>query len=360
MNSNLRTKNSRKPFSLFKAVLISISNLNRRLIPSCLVFLFVIWGTVPFPGHELWAFEPIPLDENGQPLLTEFVRLQCSPQKVPLSLDTSIIHYESTQSEYQDVSIDLIGAIHFAEESYYQSLNEHFKNYDIVLFEMVIPKNEKFSPQVISTKSEQSTGSSDSSLAEPSSKSSERKSPATQLSLKKIKTPLFFIGDLQLLLGKTLHLTAQLDGIDYSVPNLTHCDLDAETVYAQMFEKGDIQNIANESILHFFKPTDGMIEAVALTLLASKNRTQTLKRFIATEIYQSYSQEELTTEENAIITLRNELVLKKLKEEIQSGKKRIAIFYGAAHIPHFSHSLKKHFHFQAKSQCWLKAWDLSF
>jgi hypothetical protein len=59
----------------------------------------------------------------------------------------------------------------------------------------------------------------------------------------------------------------------------------------------------------------------------------------------------------AIIGERNRHALDVMKKQIESGKKHLAIFYGAAHLPDMEQRLLKQGYKLQKSE-WLKAWDL--
>jgi hypothetical protein len=62
---------------------------------------------------------------------------------------------------------------------------------------------------------------------------------------------------------------------------------------------------------------------------------------------------------STIITERNNVALNKLRDELQAGKKRIAIFYGAGHMPHMEERLIADFGFKRTGERWLTAWDLA-
>jgi hypothetical protein len=55
---------------------------------------------------------------------------------------------------------------------------------------------------------------------------------------------------------------------------------------------------------------------------------------------------------------RNAACMKVLQKEIVKGTKRIAIFYGAAHMPDFEQRLINDFGMQRESEEWFNAWDL--
>ena len=46
-------------------------------------------------------------------------------------------------------------------------------------------------------------------------------------------------------------------------------------------------------------------------------------------------------------------------QQIAAGKKKIAIFYGSAHMPDFESRLLQNFGMQRQSVLWLDAWDLT-
>ncbi len=61
---------------------------------------------------------------------------------------------------------------------------------------------------------------------------------------------------------------------------------------------------------------------------------------------------------NILIADRNEAAMKVFQKELAQGKKKIAIFYGAGHMPDFEKRLRLDFGLEKKSVQWLEAWDL--
>ena len=49
------------------------------------------------------------------------------------------MHFGPRETANGDVQVDLVGAVHVGEKSYYAALNECFKKYDAVLYELVAP-----------------------------------------------------------------------------------------------------------------------------------------------------------------------------------------------------------------------------
>jgi hypothetical protein len=63
-------------------------------------------------------------------------------------------------------------------------------------------------------------------------------------------------------------------------------------------------------------------------------------------------------EGSTLITDRNAAALRVLREQIAKGRRRIAIFYGAAHMADFDRRLRADHGLQPGETVWLEAWDL--
>jgi hypothetical protein len=61
---------------------------------------------------------------------------------------------------------------------------------------------------------------------------------------------------------------------------------------------------------------------------------------------------------STLITDRNAAALRVLRRQIDKGDRRIAIFYGAAHMDDFDRRLREDFALQPRETIWLEAWDL--
>jgi hypothetical protein len=62
--------------------------------------------------------------------------------------------------------------------------------------------------------------------------------------------------------------------------------------------------------------------------------------------------------ENTLIKGRNRKAFEVLKEELDAGKKSVAVFYGAGHLDDMAERLEADFGMKPKSTKWLPAWDL--
>lgn len=245
------------------------------------------------------------------------------------SLQTAVVTYESPQK----VQVDLVGAIHIADKAYFDSLNERFKRYDAVLYELVGPPMEEREK------------------AEPS----------------KDAQNLAWVGQLQTMMKNTLKLHGQLEGIDYKAKNFVHADMN-------MTQFTKTQEVKKESFLTLYLraaqaqksandkkgvDSDAAGLVMLLKLLTSKDSSTGLKRMIA-EQFDSVEDIMAGVESGGgtvLVGERNRVALEVMDQQITAGKKRLAIFYGAAHLADMEERLMKKGFKPVKTE-WLKAWTL--
>jgi len=240
--------------------------------------------------------------------------------------DESAIRLQTavTRFEKNGVKIDLIGAIHIADQAYYTGLNKRFESYEKLLFEMIGGERIKV-PQPVE--------------ADPDQKQ------------------LLALRQLYQMATRTLALTGQVDVIDYTAKNFVHADLTTAE-----FEK--LQAERGESLLGFAaaagqaepQPVHQPNPAKVLLALAMGN-SNLLKREIVHTLGAGDDQIAAYAGESVIITDRNLRCLEVLDREIATGRKTIGIFYGAAHFPDMAERLIEK-GFRQTGQEWLTAWDL--
>ena len=137
-------------------------------------------------ARPLSAAEQATAPEPHEP--PQFLRLHQDENADPIALETSIVRYGyDHDTADQTTHVDLVAAVHIGEREYFSTLNQLFRTYDVVLYELVAPPNARV-PQ-----------------------SGGRPSGA--------------IGTAQQGLTKLLGLQFQLDQIDYTARNFVHADL---------------------------------------------------------------------------------------------------------------------------------------
>ena len=270
-----------------------------------------------------------------------FMRVRLDAKKQPLSLDTSVVRYEPAGERLKGVTIDLIGAVHVGDKLYYKRLNEQFTKYDVVLYELVAPKGTRVP------------------------KGGRRK---TQDILS------MFRG----LMNQVLELEDQMKQIDYTKENFVHADLSPAGLREAMAKRGDTQMTI---MLYFFmemmkqqnaqagkdKPAGplGDIESLEdiVKLLNDPNRAVKFKRSMSKEFEQVEQGGASSILQGGpigklLIDDRNSAAMKVLLEQVAKGKKKIGIFYGAAHMPDFEKRIMTEHNFKRVSVMWIPAWDL--
>ena len=61
---------------------------------------------------------------------------------------------------------------------------------------------------------------------------------------------------------------------------------------------------------------------------------------------------------SVILTDRNKVALQVLRKQLKGGKKNLAIFYGAAHLPDMEKRMIEKMGFERKGARWVAAWNL--
>lgn len=257
-----------------------------------------------------------------------YLRIVKDDRGRPLTMETAIVRCAPKDASQDAPTVDLVGAVHVAEKSYYDRLNKEFADYDVVLYELVAPKGTRI------VKGERRGGSHPISLL--------------QQGMKDI-----------------LRLEFQLECIDYSAKNFVHADMSPEQFAASMKNR-------NESLLAMFLRVMGYAmsrqqggsgggEAEILMALLDRKQTYRLKRVLAEQFedMEGSLQAIEGPDGSTLIAERNKLALGVLKEQLAKGKKKVAIFYGAGHLSDFVKRLGDDFGLAPKETRWLAAWDLT-
>ncbi len=256
---------------------------------------------------------------SQDPATTQFIRVVRGDENV--RLQTGITTYVK-----DGVQVDLIGAIHIADADYYARLNKEFTRYEALLFEMVTDDKPK-------------PGSAEDAK-------------------KEAKDPLIdMLGNVYGMVGKLLMLQGQKDGIDYTAKNFIHADLTLAGFKKLQKEKGEsllgfaLQNAANA------KKSGNQPDMQKLLNAFLSGNSNGMKLELVNTIGGSGDQMAGLLGQSVIITDRNQACLKVLAEQIKAGKKKLGIFYGAAHFPDMEKEILK-MGYQKTAHRWLTAWDI--
>ncbi|RLS78058.1 MAG: hypothetical protein DWI03_05000 [Planctomycetota bacterium] len=284
------------------------------------------------PGRGAARTAPAPESEDDRP---QFLRLSRDDGGQPQSLDTSIVQYHGhsergTRRGREALQVDLVAAVHLGGDDYYETLNRLFTEYDAVLYELVAPPNAR--------------------VPKPGRK------------------PSGAIGSAQQGLTRLLGLEFQLDRVDYAANNFVHADLSPQQFDAAMAKRGEtwwsmFTRLMRESMARAEPGRGGDVgvgDLFGLLFGSEDGRQVRLRRLMAEQftdmdvLTAAFGGEEGST----LITDRNAAALAVLRDEVGKGSRRIAIFYGAAHMDDFDQRLQADFGLQPGETLWLEAWDL--
>jgi hypothetical protein len=275
------------------------------------------WMPLIFISFGLFAAEPV----------EEKAYLRFQEKEAEGALEVGVI---SLQHRKTGAKVDLVGAVHIGDKAYYEQLNKQFKGYDSVLYEMVKPAD-----------------------LDPAQFKGRPKSSVSMM---------------QTFMQKQLDLAYQLDEVDYTAKNFVHADMTVKQFRKQQQARGESMFMLMFKLMREDmaarskkgKRAADISTAELLRALLSPTRSVELKYLLARQFNEM---ERLTAglngkEGSVILTDRNKVALKVLGKEMTAGKRNLAIFYGAAHLPDMEERMIKEMGFERKRTRWLKAWDL--
>jgi len=261
----------------------------------------------------------------------DYIRFQAART----AADSDFLQTAVARFQRGETIVDLVAAVHLGDKAYFDNINMLLKRYHVVLYEMI---GGRFPPANTRRKSGDLSGVSN------------IQSMATQL----------------------LNLEFQLEQINYRAKNFVHADV-THAQYERLKEEKN-ENLASFLVRAMNLAQDGKLEGIPadeatagdflsdiMAALTSGNSVE-LKRKIAPILSEAESMvaEIEGDKESVIVSERNKVVMAKLKGLLtKSGaqKGRIAIFYGAGHMPDMEKRLIAE-GFQKKTTTWVTAWDI--
>jgi hypothetical protein len=293
-----------------------------KIIP-LLAIVAGMFGARLSPADDAAARNASKTEEVGK-----FIRVLRTGDGEPIAMQTSVSRYVPKDPKLAGVVVDLVSAVHVGEGAYYSSLNKLFKDFDVVLYELVAPEGTRI----------------------PKGGGEARG----------------VVSGLQHGIKDLLNLEFQLNKVDYTADNFVHADMSPEDFGKAMADRGESiwsmmfrmmgHAMAQQAAGGKSAPNDFEI----LMALFDSNRALKLKRIMAGQFE---NLEFVTTalsgpNGSALIEGRNQAALKVLRKQLDSGKKKIAIFYGAGHMPDMEKHLIADFGMKHDGERWLDAWNL--
>ncbi|MCA9127331.1 MAG: hypothetical protein KDB22_09600 [Planctomycetales bacterium] len=272
-------------------------------------------------------------DSHDANAATQFLRLKKDGNGISQALELAIVTYRAPSED--GISVDLIAAVHIGEKAYYEKLNQRFDDYQVLLYELVAPEG-----TVVPRGGKRPEGFNPVALLQDTAKDA-------------------------------LGLQSQLSEIDYTKPHMVRADMTPSQIADKMAQRGDtpltlalstVVDIMREQNLHPLQgdgqDSSALAEQNPFELLANPLK---LKQVLAEQFTLSGSiDQSLGKALNQLLIIdRNEEAMHGLQKQIAAGKKRIGVFYGAAHLPDMERRLIDEFGLVKSEQAWLVAWDLT-
>ena len=268
---------------------------------------------------------------NSDPGNTRFVLFEPGQEKWQGELKTAITTYRNESG----VLLDLVAAVHIADSEYFAELNQYFNGRDAVLYELVADPDVRPSPNLV-----QSSSSS--------------------------------VGFVQQMLANFLDVSFQLEHIDYTPQNFIHADLDPASLAEIMQAKGEnflsmfislaLAEMANQQLESATGGSNSAFNLVSIIdAFSATDQRSAFKTLFAEELARSGG---ILTDPNlgsqlTILGDRNQVALQVLRDTLgDSARRRLSIFYGAAHMPGIELEIVETFGFTRVSQRWLTAWAI--
>lgn len=265
---------------------------------------------------------------------TKFVRVLRDEYKSPVALQTATAKYV-LKDEQGNVTLELFleSAIHVGDPAYYRGFNQRFKHYDAVLYELIAPEDRQI----------------------PNA-DSENLHPAQLL---------------QQIVSDGLGFAHQIAEVNYKADNMIHSDLSPKEMAAARKKRGeddfvlladmflDLVKQMNRNASAGEDDAEGETAAFDLELLSDPDGGVKIRRMLATTFNGADAATALRpTQHASIIRDRNGRAMKVLQEQLDKGKRRVALFWGAAHMPDFERQLILAYGVEPAGVNWRSAWDL--
>ncbi|CAN0155102.1 unnamed protein product [Phaeothamnion confervicola] len=229
--------------------------------------------------------------------------------------------------------VDLIGAVHVGERSYYRHLNSDFRQYDAVLYELIAP-----------------TGSG---ANRPIPVPGDTSNPLSAM---------------QSGLKNMLGLSFQLDLVDYRAANFVHADISPDEFQKSMQDKDEsfskiFLRLMTMSADSSDPQTEKELEKLDLMTLLTKGPTPKDQLVLRKVLAGTFTNVDALGDAlngpggSTLVGVRNQRAISTLQQQMKKGKHHLAIYYGVAHMKDMTARLKA-LGFQPQGQTWMLAWNL--
>lgn len=218
-----------------------------------------------------------------------------------------------------DATVTLCGCVHIADRSFYQAMQKRFEAYDALLYELIADADLRPYPGMP-------------------------------------RDGGHWISMVQDGMGSGLKLQEQFECMDYRQDNFVHADMTGEQwqdalSVAGTSELGEVLSIGSQDVDREAEAKQQPVDLVKA--FRSGGGISHLRIILGRVMCSPESNQQPTV----IIHGRNERCLKVLQEQLDAGKKKLGVFYGAAHMQHMEQRLLRDLGWKKVREEWVMAWD---
>ena len=259
----------------------------------------------------------------------QFMRVSESESGEPESLQCAVAKYRITEGPYAGAVVELIGAVHIGEKSYYQRLNSLFKSYEVVLYELVAESTDR---------------------------------PKLDAPRRRGGNP---VSSLQTGMKDALKLAFQLEEIDYQARNFVHADMNPSEFSQDMAKRNDgfismAARLMGAGFATSSSKKNNDVQAEVMAAMMSRDPLK-MRRAMAKQFESGDTQMVGIADKDGkstLLTERNAKAFSVLESELQAGKRKLGVFYGAGHFPDMHKRLINDFKAVLEETDWVEAWNL--
>ncbi len=219
-----------------------------------------------------------------------------------------------------DATLTLHAALHVADPEHYTELTKRFEAFDALLYELIADPELRPYPGMATADD--------------------------------------WFNMLQGGMGRGLGLGHQGDHIDYRKANFVHADMSDAEWEAALARAGSSllgELVAGGKPVETDREAEKKLRPIDLVAAFRSGRGVPELRVIGARVLSEPDPEH--REPTVIIEGRNEKCLQVLQAQLAAGKKKLGIYYGAAHMEHMERRLLKDLGWTRTNEQWLQAWD---
>ncbi|MCK5941237.1 MAG: hypothetical protein KAI24_04635, partial [Planctomycetes bacterium] len=226
--------------------------------------------------------------------------------------------------EKGDAELTLFGCVHVADREFYEGMQKRFRELDALLYELIADPDLRPYPGM------------------------------------EVGDDQHWISMVQGGMGAGLKLADQFSAMDYRMANFVHADMTDEEwmealAEAGKSELGELLSMEGADVDR--EAEAGKKEIDLVSAFRSGGGIAELRIVMARALLGGDPEIDQPT---VIIHGRNEKCLAVLQDQLDLGKKKLGIFYGAAHMEHLEHRLVNDMGWKLAREQWVLAWDCTY